>query len=268
MQLEEDEKRREKQEELKRQRRKMKEDKEKVLEKSKEQQKPTAISSSGRPKPQVAGAGRALPDYYGASAVKSSGVAGRPKARNPPEPVKPAKPISHYQPKLRSKRNLPEDREEEKQLSSKPVKPAAAVKRKVDSKPQNKFSSHQDVEMPDVGVMEEIPAELLNQIYSEDLDQSEVERIQNQEYGHINQPPAPVSVPVPERLIGGIEDAYSRPQRVEPRRVNRSPPPNVQQNPDAEMQPPRVEENENELLQRVIAESLKQNNPRQHPMSK
>lgn len=263
----------EKQEELKRQRRKMKEDKEKALEKAKEQAKPSAASSGTRPKPQVTGSGRALPDYFKPTAAKPSGVAGRTRAKNQPEPAKPAKPakpVSHYQPKLRSKMNLPDNREEEKQVSRKPVKPAASSKRQVESKPQNKFSSHQDVEMQDVGVMDEIPAELLNQIYSEDLDQSEVERIQSQEYGQMNQPPppAPVSVPVPERLIGGMDEDYRRPQRVEPRRVNRSPPPNIEHNPDAEMQPPRAEESENELIQRAIAESLKQNNPRQHPMSK
>lgn len=262
-QLEEEEQRKNRVQELQRERRRLKEEKEK---KEKEASRPKAPTSYGASKPKVSGAKRALPDYYGASSSsKPSGVATRTRGKKPTEstPKPSTKPTDSYKSKLRHRR-VPGTKEEEKESASKPSYSSKP------SKPTNKYnSSSRDAEMADAHVMEEIPAELLNQIYSEDLDQTELEKIQSQEYEAVNKPSHSEN-PVGERLIGGPMDMeYRNPPRVEPRARHVSPPPIEHSNPDVDMpMPARPEENENEMIQKAIAESLRQNNPRQHPMSK
>jgi hypothetical protein len=259
--MEEEEKRRVKVEDLQSRRRLMKEEKEK--EKLKEEMRnkpmsrPSGYSAAPRSsKPTESGPKRSLPDYY--AKPKPSGISTRAQAKK----VEPT-PTSSYQPKARGVRKLLDAKEEEKQNSRKPISkpdsnPAPRMMPKQAPKPapvENKYSSYsQDVDMYD---NDEIPAELLNQIYSEDLDDVEVKNLSK----IVQEEP-----PRAQRLIGGDDDMdvdYRRPPRVEPRRV--SPPPR-QEN----MMPPvpRPEENDNELLQKAIAASLADNNPRHFPMGK
>lgn len=256
--MEEEEKRRQKVEDLQSRRRLMKEEKEKEKMKedmrNKPMSKPSGYSAAPRSsKPTESGPKRSLPDYY--TKPKPSGVSTRAQVKK----VEPT-PTSSYQPKARGLRKPLDTKEEEKQSSRKPItkpasKPAPRAIPKQDPRPapvEHKYSSYtHDVDM------DEIPAELLNQIYSEDLDDVEVKNLSK----IIQEEP-----PKAQRLIGADDDMdvdYRRPPRVEPRRV--SPPPR-QEN----MIPPvqRPEENDNELLQKAIAASLADNNPRHFPMGK
>jgi hypothetical protein len=207
-------------------------------------------------------AGRKLPDYFSkAPSSKPSGIAGRTRAAHKPSE---SKPTNSYKPSYRPNRVM-KTKEEEK-LKEEPrrpiVKPNAS--RKEVSKP-NKYSSY-DVEMQDANVMDEIPPELLNQIYSEDIDQVEVERIQNKEYQELQKPPS-MSEGARERLIGGEDMEVDVRPRYENRRRPSPPPPGM--NP----MPPSTGDNENEYIQKAIEESLKESsNPfaefRSHPMGK
>lgn len=282
-QLEEEERQKDKINELQRKRRQMKEEKERkekeeqerAREAAKPKPKPTGYSGATRSK-DLPEKKRALPDYYGGApaskpsgvASKPSAIAGRTRAKEKPveekKPVVAAKPLDSYKSKLRNRRGEPTYKEEQKELASKPA--PIASKRPAGG---DKFSSYsRDVEMTDANVLDEIPAELLNQIYSEDLDQHDVESLQSQEYGGLNKP-VRVEAPVAERLIGGDMDVdHRRPARVEnrPRRV--SPPPAQHSNPDHHIGIGGAEENENELIQKAIAASLQEHNPRRYPMGK
>lgn len=263
--LEEEEKRKERLDEMKKARRKAKEDKEKAKAKPTEPPKPTGASRVTRSKP--TGTGRALPDYFGAPKTKPSGIAGRTRAKQPTEASKPS---SYYKPSDRSRRVKASSKEEEKEPSS-----MYRNKRRNVNK-DNKNVGSQDVPMQDANLVDEIPAEVLNQIYSEDLDQNEVEQLQSQEYesqGYESQEqkynPPPPSNDQPQRLIGGdhpMQDDYRRPPRVEPRVRDFSPPVPSEQNPGGMGEPPA--ENENDLIQKAIAASLQDNNPRLNPMGK
>jgi hypothetical protein len=254
--MEEDEKRKRKVEDLQFKRRQMKEEKEKekirIDERKKPMSKPSGISGATRSsKPSESGPKRSLPDYYGKP--KPYGVSTRLREKKVE-----AKPVSSYQPRTRLQKKV-DTKEEEKEIRRRPAPRAAP---KVIPKPApvaDKYPSYiQDVEMKDEFDMNEIPAELLNQIYSEDLDQVEVEKFQNNS-------PVRVHESVGERLIGGddMDDDYRRPPRMEPRRV--SPPP--RQEPMIPSQP-RPEETDNESLQKAIAASMADNESRQFPMRK
>lgn len=259
--LEEEEKRRARVEELKKERLRAKAAKEKEKAKPTTKPKPSQGLGGGYHEPSSK-VGRKLPDYYakGPSSMPS-GIAGRTRAaQKPSEPKAP----DSYKPSYRPKRAMHTKEEEKaKEASRKPVAKPELPKREAPK--NNKFSSY-DVDMHDANVMDEIPPELLNQIYSEDIDQVEVERIQNQEYEGF-QKPAPIAAGAGERLIGGDEmDVDVRPRYENRRRP--SPPP-----PDMGQMPSSARDNENEMMQKAIEESLKEsNNPfaefRSHPMSK
>jgi len=273
MKLEEEEKRKQRVADMQKQRRLMKEkEKEKKeLEKPKpkpRQYNPPSVSSSNKPKP--TGSGRALPDYYNSSSSsKPSGVSGRTRSKK----TEVKKPSESYNPSYRSNRNKPVKKEEEKENKYTNPKPVSHARIDKMVKP-NKFSSH-DASMQDANVMDEIPAELLNQIYSDDMDHHEVQQFQEKEYSDVSEPSRshmPSSEKDAERLIGGPEDMdvdFRAPAKVEARRRIASPPPSG-------LNPPSSDpvESENELLQKAIAESLKQGNEhpfahmRSHPMGK
>jgi hypothetical protein len=256
--LEEEERRKQRVAEMQKKRRQVKEDKERKEKEENERlrarARPKATGVGGaKPASKPSNKGRALPDYY-SKASKPSGVAGRTRAkRSDPAPV--SKPTSSYQPKLRQNRAKWGDREEHKEVK----KPAAVSKSKNES---NKYSSYsQDVPMADAGVMDEIPAELLNQIYSEDLDHVDANKIQENMY--LDPKPAE-NKPIGERLVD-FENRHfeAPPPRVEPRRA--SPPPRE----DMPMPgPSEPQETEQDMIQKAIAESLRNNNPRNHPMRK
>lgn len=109
--------------------------------------------------------------------------------------------------------------------------------------------------------MEEIPAELLNQIYSEDLDSAEIERIQQNEWKGPDSheyKPRKEAERRPQQLIGGDDDVDMEdvsPPQYRPVPKRRASPPPMNMNPPG-MNSHELEENENEMLQRVIQESL------------
>lgn len=256
-QLEEEEKRKERVAELQRRRRQQKEEKAKPTPKPKVEPRTRAARAAAAPKA-TGGQKRSLPDYYGKGAgSKPSGIAGRTRKKE-------AVPSSYYKPD----RNRRAGRREEEKEVAKKAKPAPTHKRPARGKPKEKSKSR-DVIMEDPNMMNEIPPELLNQIYSEDLDQQDVMKFQNDEYSQGSEPPAalgsePAPATGPQRLLDeNMEVDYARPHRE---KIRRSPPP-----PDVrrDMPPPGGNtEAENDLLQAAIAESLKDNNPRQFPMCK
>ena len=219
-------------------------------------------ASKYKPNNKPPGGGRALPDYMNANIGSSSsgtGVSTRSKAKNQ------SNISSSYKPSMRSgnKRSYGKPKEEVKN-EQKPIT-RSSYKKAAPKKSKPKVPDR-DIEMNDPAVMDEIPAELLNQIYSQDLDYVDVERLQNQEY----QPPAPSNTaPMdnnqPQQLLGGDVDMEFEDQQPEmrpPPRRNRSPPPVSSQN----RMPEGMEESENELIQKAIAESLKEDGSRMHPM--
>lgn len=268
-QLEEEEKREAKLQEMQRARRAMKEDKEKFKAKEAEPKpKPKPVAERHIPPPSNE---RVLPSYLKGPSDKSNAV--KPKPRE-------AAPISSsYKPAYRSKLAKQPAKEEAKEklgapkikTSSKPevrkerseakpslVQPKSSlVQSKLSAGQQkpstlkSKAASHNVPPAYYENISDEIPVELLNQIYAEDLDQMEVERIQNKEYEAQHKPPSRVA----QRLIDDdvdMRDAYEmpRPRQVSPP-IRRPPPPNPVG--------AHVDDNEDEMIQRAIAESLKGN---------
>lgn len=268
---------------LQRARRQAKEDQEKAerlkqdklkAEKAKEEQKKAERAkekpvskpigkSSEVVKPKPSGAARALPDYYSKNSGPSGGVVTRKREKKESEVSVPS---SYYKPKRSQDKNLlaKEDKKEEvkevKKTVHKPTvstrsKPSEAKKVPI-KKPIS--SSHE----LGPSVLDEIPAELLNQIYSEDLDEHEVERLQQREFGNAGQPSINQDKPRaaenrPQRLIGGdveMEDAsYSPVRRI-------ATPPLRNNNPQRNVAQPAHDENEDEMIQRAIEESLRAEN--------
>lgn len=223
----------------------MKEDKERAKLAAQEKAKPKVSSGASKPSSKPSGGSRQLPSYYGkAPATKPSAIAGRTRASKN-EATKPASKASDsYKPSLRSRRGKPSTNEEQKYPSQPQAKPVTRSKKPV--------SYAEDVVMQDANAMDEIPAELLNQIYSEDIDRVEVESLQEKEYSQPGD-----SEPIGERLIDNTEGMHAP-------RAERRPSP-----PPADVVPPVPEaDNEQALIQKAIEESLKQNNLRQHPMRK
>lgn len=193
------------------------------------------------------GGKRSLPGYYGAKGGRS-GVSGRTRAKKS-DNVAP----SYYQPKTGSKRTAASRKEDEKEVERR-SKPAPSHKKTKAGAKAAKKSSH-DSHMVDVNVVDEIPPELLNDIYRQDLDENAVKDLQSQEYSQPEQPRAG------ERLVDENMDVdFARPP---PRRP--SPPP-----PDMRGDMPRpgsAMQTDEDMLQKAIQDSLRDNNPRQIPMS-
>lgn len=244
----------------------MKEDKEKAKV-AKEAPKPVPVAQNIPVKDK-----RELPSYF-ASAGKSTVPKGKkedPKAKK----SVPSKVPESYKPSYRSKRTKPNTNEEEdakyQQIKSKPSKPAAIPDKRADkyvgslpkksAKPvENKYNNYDELQLNQFS--DDIPAELLNKIYSEDMDEYDMNKFQSQEYQEQDRPVSRQ----PQRLIEDVEmvDDFIPPPRMENRPRNRSPP----IRPSAAA-PTDLRENENELIQKAIEESLKQYNPRNSDMSK
>ena len=245
----------------------MKEDKEKA---ERAKPKPVAkpiIKGSVKPiakdseKPKAAAPSRALPSYFDKK-PGPSGVSTRAKAKKEvEEPV----PSSYYKPaRNRDKKPAEKEKEEAKEVRRNVYKPVTGLKRPKleDTKEKDKNKKPKaDSKYSDYNPIDEIPAELLNQIYSEDLDEHEIERIQQKEFGEDRHRGAEVKPRQgenrPHRLIGGdveMEDAFDSP--IE-RRVT---PPLISSNPPRPVLPANNDETENEMLQRAIEESLKGRN--------
>ena len=273
--LEEEEKRKDRVNELQKARRAMKEDKEKA-----KQTKDTKVSSEAKmEQSKPIKEKRELPKYF-AAANKASGSSDltkkgkeEPKVGKRPE----IKGTDSYKPAYRNKKIKPNESEEQKYqpISSKPTKPSALLDKKVDKKidkyvgskdkkeiksKETKYNNYDELQLNKYN--DDIPVDLLNKIYSEDLDQYDLEKIQNKEYEDQNRPVSRQ----PERLIEDVEmeDDFPPPRIQKPR--NKSPP----LRPPIPSIPPTndIAESENELIQKAIEESLKQYNPRSNDMSK
>lgn len=263
--LEEEEKRKEKVNEMQKARRMMKEDKEKakIL---KEVPKPTPVVANPVVKEK-----RVLPSYIG-NGTKSNQSKVQKEEPKPKKPA-PTKASEGYKPSYRSKKTKPNEDEDAKYQKSdpKPTKPSAISSSKADKyvgsfpkesiKPKDtKYKNYDELQLNQYN--DDLPAELLNKIYSEDMDDYEFQKLQSKEYEDQNRPVSRQ----PQRLIEeDVEmiDEFSAPRRMENRPRNRSPP----------IRPPaaastELEQNENELLQKAIEESLKQYNPRFDEMGK
>ena len=258
--LEEEEKRTNRVKEMQAKRRKMREDQNKAA----AQPKPSAQpKTSSKPATKPPGGARALPSYFEKSSMKSSkptGVSTRAKTG-----AKKEAPVVSKRPGLRNRDKKPinKQKEEAKMSHGGGVSKAPAKKTKLrDTKPTK---AADPFVVQDPNIMNEIPAELLNQIYSEDLDSADIERIQQQEYGASKKQPrmAPPAIDnQPHQLLGpdaDMEDLSQPEYRYGGSNRSMSPPAPVPG-------PSDVTESENDLLQRAIQESLKQGNPRAHPM--
>jgi len=257
--LEEEENRKNRVKELQRKRReKINKEKQEVERKPKHEVKKPTRSYGVRGQPSNAAPKRNLPDYYGKDGhSKPSGVAGRTRAHK-----RDGAPITFNKPKVRLRRR-PID-EEEKEINQRSKQSTKNKKSKISESGAFSQQTPIDADMPDTNIMEEIPGELLNQIYSEDLDQQDVANIQDKEYNRVEPKPMPPQSSVAERLMDDNMDV----DIPSPRRAVRrpSPPP-----PDMHSVIPPMErpnENDDAMIQKAIAESLQDNNPRKFPMSK
>jgi len=216
-----------------------------------------------KPAPKNAGPSkRDLPSYYKGKekASKPEGVAGRTRAKKSDVPE------SYYKPSTRSKRTTAAKKEDHKEISKRSKPTHSYKKPRVEERAPRDFPV--DSPMVDSDVMNEIPPELLNQIYSEDLDEQAVKDYQAKEYK------APEAPPAAERLVdGGMDVDFGRPppRRASPPPRRASPPPRRASPPPPDMSshmpPPASLGNDNEELQKAIAASLEDNNLRQFPMS-
>ena len=262
--LEEEEKRKERVKDLQRKRKLKKEENEKA--KAKPQRAPLGRAAAApKPAAKEAAPKRSLPEYYGRGGASShpTGIAGRTRSNRVKNEVP-----SSYKP-ARNRRGVKRIGEEEKEVVTK-AKVGPVRKKPKHNEPKPNYSN-EDVVMMDEGAANEIPEELLQQIYNEDLDNAQAMKVQNDEFSHGDEPQV-----TGERLIGHNMDDYSAPHRQNRNRRPSPPPPDMPSSmpppssgvPGSMPAPGGMEETENEMMQKAIAESLKAGNPRQYPMSK
>lgn len=258
--LEEEENRNKRVKELQRKRREKNEKEKKINERiSKKEKKPIRSHGIGGPTNAPAvGPKRNLPDYYGKGGSSNpSGVAGRTRAKKKDEVSS-----KYYNPKARPKRAAAQ--EEIKEVSKR-TKPTTNYKKtKVSEAGSNFKPIPVDSDMPESNIMEEIPAELLNQIYSEDLDSQDIANIQDKEYNSAQPKPMLPQSNVTQRLMDDNMDVDIPPPYHRSRK-SISPPVDM---PSANPRGERPNEADEDLIQKAIAESLQDNNLRKFPMSK